>query len=80
MDKAEALLHQARQAIAHLSVELADVDMEAVVHGLRVDGFTQTFDVWFDNIFGDWAVRSQISDVAGSAARPPARCSRCARG
>jgi hypothetical protein len=34
------------------------------VHGLSVDGVTQAFDVWFDNIFSDWSVKSRISEAA----------------
>ena len=67
MDQAQRLLHAADQALRHLTVELADVGMEAVVHGLAVDGLTQTFDVWFDNIFTDWSVRSRIADAARGA-------------
>jgi len=64
MDEAQGLLRQADQALRHLAVELADVGVTAVVHGLTVDGLTQTFDVWFDNIFTDWSVKSRISDAA----------------
>jgi hypothetical protein len=67
MDEAQRLLHDADQALRRLSVELADVGMNAVVHGLSVDGLTQTFDVWFDNIFTDWSVRSRIADAARGA-------------
>lgn len=67
MDEAQRLLHDADQALRHLSVELADVGMNAVVHGLAVDGLTQTFDVWFDNVFSDWSVRSRIADAVRGA-------------
>ena len=67
MDEAQRLLHDADEALRHLSVELADVGMNAVVHGLAVDGLTQTFDVWFDNVFTDWSVRSRIADAARGA-------------
>ena len=66
-DEAQRLLHDADEALRHLSVELADVGMNAVVHGLAVDGLTQTFDVWFDNVFTDWSVRSRIADAARGA-------------
>jgi hypothetical protein len=72
MDEAQRLLHAADQALRHLSSELADVGMTAVVRGLAVDGLTQTFDVWFDNIFTDWSVKARISQAAertASAAR-----------
>lgn len=64
MDEAQRLLRQADEALRHLAVELADVGVEAAVHGLTVDGLTQTFDVWFDNIFTDWSVKSRIGDAA----------------
>jgi hypothetical protein len=72
MDQAQRLLHDADQALRHLSVELKDVGMSAVVNGLAVDGLTQTFDVWFDNIFSDWSVRTRIMD-AGRATESAAR-------
>ena len=67
MDQAQRLLHEADQALRQLSVELADLGMNAAVHGLAVDGLTRTFDVWFDNIFSDWSVRSRITDAAKGA-------------
>jgi hypothetical protein len=67
MDEAQRLLHDADQALRNLSVELADVGVNAVVHGLAVDGLTQTFDVWFDNIFSDWSVRARITEAAKRA-------------
>ena len=67
MDEAQRLLHDADQALRNLSVELADVGVNAVVQGLAVDGLTQTFDVWFDNIFSDWSVRSRITEAASRA-------------
>jgi hypothetical protein len=72
MDQAQRLLHDADQALRHLSVELKDVGMSAVVNGLAVDGLTQTFDVWFDNIFSDWSVRTRIMD-AGRGTEAAAR-------
>ena len=67
MDEAQRLLHDADRALRNLSVELADVGVNAVVHGLAVDGLTQTIDVWFDNIFSDWSVRSRITEAARRA-------------
>lgn len=64
MDEAQRLLHVADQALRRLSTELADVGMTAVVQGLSVDGLTQAFDVWFDNIFSDWSVKSRIDQAA----------------
>lgn len=67
MDEAQRLLQAADQALRNLSVELADVGVTTVVNGLAVDGLTQTFDVWFDNIFSDWSVRSRITEAAKRA-------------
>ncbi|HEY0950145.1 hypothetical protein, partial [Nocardioides sp.] len=64
MDEAQRLLHDADQALRRLSVELADVGMTTVVQGLSVDGLTRALDVWFDNIFTDWSVKSRITDAA----------------
>ncbi len=64
MGEAQQLLHAADQALRRLATELADTGMTAVVRGLAVDGLTRTFDVWFDNIFTDWSVRSRITDAA----------------
>ena len=72
MDQSQRLLHDADQALRHLSVELKDVGMSAVVNGLAVDGLTQAFDVWFDNIFSDWSVRTRIVD-AGRATESAAK-------
>jgi hypothetical protein len=68
MDQAQQLLHHADQAVRRLSRELADVGMRPVVAGLQVDGFTRTFDVFFDNIFTDWSVKSRIGDAARQTA------------
>lgn len=64
MDEAQRLLHRADEALRRFAAELADVGLRAAVEGLAVDGLTQAFDVWFDNIFSDWSVRSRIEDAA----------------
>jgi hypothetical protein len=64
MDEAQRLLHAADQAMRTLRTELADVGVHAVVADLAVDGLTQTFDIWFDNIFSDWSVRDRIGRAA----------------
>ena len=68
MDQAQQLLHHADQAVRRLSRELADVGMQPVVAGLQVDGFTRAFDVFFDNIFTDWSVKSRIGGAARQTA------------
>ncbi len=64
MDATQQALHQADGALRRLARELADVGLRSTVDGLQVDGLTRTFDVWFDNIFSDWAVKSRISEAA----------------
>ena len=64
MDEAERLLRTVDATLRDLTTELADVGVNAVVADLAVDGLTQTFDVWFDNIFSDWSVRDRIGRAA----------------
>ncbi|MGH3488131.1 MAG: hypothetical protein ACRDP8_09510 [Actinopolymorphaceae bacterium] len=66
MDEAADLLHRADVALGQFSRELADVGIGAV-GGVQVDGMTRTFDVFFDNIFSDLAVRSRIQDARRQA-------------
>lgn len=63
VDRATEQLRRADHALASFSRELADVDLPHV-EGVRVDQLMRTFDVWFDNIFTDMAVRSRIQDAA----------------
>lgn len=63
IDKATAVLHQADIALAAFSRELADIGVQGV-RGVEVTGMTRTFDVFFDNIFSDMAVRSRIMEAA----------------
>ncbi|WP_167736024.1 hypothetical protein [Nocardioides sp. 503] len=62
MDQAQQRLRDADTALRHLSAELVDVGV-GQVDGVEVDGMTRTFDVWFDNIFSDWAVKDRIADA-----------------
>ena len=63
IDEATAQLRQADEALQRFSRELADVQMSAV-GGVEVGEMTRVFDVWFDNIFSDWAVRDRIREAA----------------
>jgi chromosome segregation ATPase len=63
VDQATETLRRADLALAAFSRELADVDLPAV-GGVRVEQMMRTFDVWFDNIFSDLAVRARIEDTA----------------
>lgn len=68
LDKAGALMREADAALGHLATELADVRMTSV-GGIEVTQLTGFFDVWFDNIFSDWAVRERIREAAGRVAQ-----------
>jgi hypothetical protein len=63
VDRAQELLRHADEALTVFSRELADLRLEAV-RGVQVDQMMRTFDVWFDNIFSDMAVRSRIQDAS----------------
>ena len=66
IDEATAQLRQADEALRAFSRELADVRMSAV-GGVEVGEMTRVFDVWFDNIFSDWAVRDRIREATDRA-------------
>ncbi|HEU4513272.1 MAG TPA: hypothetical protein VFR87_09215 [Nocardioidaceae bacterium] len=63
VDQATNALRRADLALDRFSRELADVALPSV-QGVQVDQMMRTFDVWFDNIFSDMAVRSRIQDAA----------------
>lgn len=62
LDQAGDRLRDVDVALGRLSRELGDVGM-AGVGGLGLDTSTRTFDVFFDNVFSDMAVRSRITDA-----------------
>jgi hypothetical protein len=68
VDRATETLRRADLALASFTRELADVDLPSV-GGVRVEQMMRTFDVWFDNIFSDMAVRSRIEDAARRVAQ-----------
>ncbi|HSJ20284.1 MAG TPA: hypothetical protein VK964_06895 [Nocardioidaceae bacterium] len=68
VDRATETLRHADLALTAFSRELADVDLPAV-GGVRVEEMMRTFDVWFDNIFSDLAVRARIEDTARRVAQ-----------
>lgn len=59
LDQVGQDLRQADTALRSFTDELADVHLPAV-RALEIGSMTTTFDVWFDNIFSDWAVRDRI--------------------
>lgn len=62
LDQVSAALRQADVALGSFSRELADLRLGGV-EAVNLDGMTQAFDVWFDNIFTDLRVRSRIQDA-----------------
>ena len=77
LDQAQRAATRAEQQLARLRRELADVGGAAdVVPALGMSGMTRFFDIWFDNIFTDFAVGRRIGDAqrtASDAARAVAR-------
>ena len=62
LDEAAQLAAVADRRLAVLRTELADVPgMPSATAHLAIDGSTRFFDVWFDNIFTDMAVRDRIN-------------------
>lgn len=62
LDQVAAALHRADAALGAFSRELADLRL-AGVEAVNLDGMTQAFDVFFDNIFTDLRVRSRIQEA-----------------
>lgn len=63
LDVAGDKMREADAALAHLTTELADVDI-ATVGEVGITEMARAFDVWFDNIFSDWAVRERIKEAS----------------
>lgn len=64
MNSSDDLVHRAQRALRHYETELMDVQ-NAATESFNVnhnDFFTFT-DIFFDNIFSDWAVHSRITDA-----------------
>lgn len=62
MDAAVDELRDAELSLRRFAAELADLDI-AAVRTLDLGTALEVFDIWFDNIFSDWAVRSRIKDA-----------------
>lgn len=68
LDKAQDLLRAADAALRRLAGELADVGHTPVsVDG--IDDMTRAFDVYFDNIFSDYAVAKRIKEARATVER-----------
>ncbi|WP_252504825.1 hypothetical protein [Sporosarcina sp. Marseille-Q4943] len=66
MNSSDDLVHRAQRALRHYETELMDVQ-NAATESFNVnhnDFFTFT-DIFFDNIFSDWAVHSRITGAKG---------------
>ena len=59
MDDAQQLMQSAQSSLRRYQAELADVAVNTSFD-LQPDVFTRTMDIFFDNIFSDWAVRDRI--------------------
>lgn len=62
IDKATEELRLASVAVERFSRELADVELPGLAVPI-VDDFERGIDIFFDNIFTDWSVRSRIKDA-----------------
>lgn len=68
LDRAGALMREADHALGRLAAELADVGIGAVGN-VGITEMARAFDIWFDNVFSDWAVRSRIEQAAARVAQ-----------
>ena len=59
MEEAQSLMAQVQSDLRRYQAELADV-AETARFELQIDGTLSVMDVFFDNIFADWAVRDRI--------------------
>lgn len=64
LDEAEKRSDELQSDLRRYQAELSDVTISADFH-IRVDGFLSMADVWWDNIFTDWAVRDHIGQAIG---------------
>lgn len=60
IERAAGYLKDASQKAQALNRELLDIDLVIDMDGIDIDGFTKTFDIFFDNIFSDLAVQDEI--------------------
>jgi len=69
MDAAARAAAEADQCLLALRTELADVGgLGATAPQLAIDGLTRFLDIWFDNIFTDFAVRERILQAQDNVA------------
>ena len=62
LDEAQRNIEQLQVELGRFRTELADVEINAELRA-TVDGFTRFADLFFDNVFTDWAVLDHIRDA-----------------
>src|SRR5690606_25761765 len=64
INSSDDLIHRAQRALRHFETELMDVQNIAT-ESLTINkkDFYNFTDIFFDNIFSDWAVHSRITDT-----------------
>ena len=60
LNEAQHHVDELQERLRRFRTELADVRMRSDLH-VNLDGFTRFADYFFDGLFMDWAVSSQIS-------------------
>lgn len=63
LDNAQQNIQQLQALLSRFRTELADVHMAPQLGELASGGLLQMADIFFDNLFVDWAVLSQIHDA-----------------
>lgn len=68
LDDAQCHAEQLQVLLSRFHSELADVNMNAQLGQVNVDGFLRFADYFFDGLVADWCVLSRISDSQASVA------------
>lgn len=69
IDEAKGELYHAQEALARFRRELKDVQVGLHVPTIEMDGFSRFADYFFDGLFADMAVQSQINESHRSVQR-----------
>ena len=59
LDEAQMLIENLQDQLRRFKTELADVTIDSEMN-VKIDGFLQFADYFFDNLFTDWAVMDKI--------------------
>jgi hypothetical protein len=62
IDQAQDLMGSVDHSLRQLRKELADIGIDQV-RGVEIGDVHKTLDIWFDNIFSDFATQSRISEA-----------------